>query len=343
MRVIVLGGTKFVGRAITERLAAAGHELMVVHRGRTEPADLPPVRHLHCDRTELLRHADEISAFEPDAAVDVQGMNGMDAAAALAVLPPKIPTVAISSVDVYRAYEGLNAGRQTDPLPLTEQSALRTTRFVAGPGYENLEVEEAYAARGATLLRLGMVYGPHDDQRRFEPILRRVRAGRAMIPIGTGAFLFSKVFVGDVARAVELALHSKQARGEAFNLVETKTSGFWLLTRAVLRTAGAGAVELVEVPDTVLPPDLALSGSMRQDLLADSTKARTMLGWEHTNPERAIAETVAWDLANPPEPDDDFTADDRALAEAAAARTTTDATADAGADATTDAGADRDV
>jgi len=41
MRVMVLGGTRFIGAAIVEELAAHGHELLIVHRGEHEPAELP--------------------------------------------------------------------------------------------------------------------------------------------------------------------------------------------------------------------------------------------------------------------------------------------------------------
>jgi len=50
MRVMVLGGTKFIGAAIVEELHAHGHELLVVDRGEHEPAELPAVDHLHADR-----------------------------------------------------------------------------------------------------------------------------------------------------------------------------------------------------------------------------------------------------------------------------------------------------
>ncbi len=46
MRVILLGGTWFVGRAIAEALVGAGHEVLIVHRGIAEPAGLPAVQHL---------------------------------------------------------------------------------------------------------------------------------------------------------------------------------------------------------------------------------------------------------------------------------------------------------
>jgi len=56
MRVIVLGGTWFVGRAITEALTAAGHSVLVAHRGISEPPD-PYPRSAHPRRTQHLVRA----------------------------------------------------------------------------------------------------------------------------------------------------------------------------------------------------------------------------------------------------------------------------------------------
>src|SRR5438445_12008643 len=66
LRIVVLGGTRFIGRATVEELAAAGDELMIVHRGELEPDDLPKVRHLHCARSELASHRRELAAVRPD-------------------------------------------------------------------------------------------------------------------------------------------------------------------------------------------------------------------------------------------------------------------------------------
>ena len=132
MRVIVLGGTRFIGRAITEALTAAGHTVLVAHRGLSEPDGLPASQHLHAERAAWPGHAAAFAAFGGDAAVDVSAGNGDDARAALAALPPGLALVALSSVDVYRAYESLRRGRQTDLVPLTEESPLRAGRHIDG-------------------------------------------------------------------------------------------------------------------------------------------------------------------------------------------------------------------
>ena len=313
MRIAILGGTRFIGRAVVERLAAEGHELLVVHRGEHEPADLRAAAHAHVDRHDGPALAAALEPFGVEALVDVSGMNAAAADAALGAVGPSVKLVAISSGDVYRAYDGLHFDWTSDGLPLTEESPLRERRFVDGSQYENLEMEERYLPRGATVLRLGAVYGEHDYQRRFEFILRRVRAGRKRIPIGSGQFLFSRVYVGDVAAAVLLALAGEH-RGEAFNVVEPVTAPYRLFAEQILAAAGASDVELVRVRDDLLPADLSLTGALDQHLLMDSWKARTVLGWAPVDPARSLRESVRWHLANPPsDASDDFSADDDVL------------------------------
>ena len=62
------------------------------------------------------------------------------------------------------------------------------------------------------------------------------------------------------------------------------------------------------------PEELQALGTVPQHLLVDSSKARDLLGWTETDPHEAVARSVAWHLANPPQDADaDFGADDRAL------------------------------
>ena len=106
------------------------------------------------------------------------------------VLPhlPDVPVILLSSMDVYRAYELLLADEGGQPVPITEDADLRRGRYpLRGPmegrdDYDKLHVEPAYLARGGTVLRLAVIYGERDPQRREEFILRRVRAGRKRIP-----------------------------------------------------------------------------------------------------------------------------------------------------------------
>jgi nucleoside-diphosphate-sugar epimerase len=331
MRIVVFGGTRFIGRAIVEELSRAGHQLLVAHRGEVEPKDFPDVEHLHGLRADLGQHAEAIAAFAPEGVVDTFGMTRAGARVALDAAPGDLPRVMLSSVDVYRAYDGLRQNRETDPVPLTEEAAVREVRFPYKgqfPGmdeYEKLDVEEEYLAVGGTVLRLPMVYGPRDGQRREEFILRRVRAGRSKIPVGAGTWISSHGYAGDIAVATRLAVENPAARGQIFNVAEQASPTEVQWAREILAAAGSDA-ELVRVPDEVLPDDLGVTAAIPQHLQVDSCKARTVLGWRESPRAATIKISVDWHLANPPaEADEDFSADDAALEKALASVSSADA------------------
>jgi nucleoside-diphosphate-sugar epimerase len=320
LRVVVLGGTRFIGRAIVEELAGAGHEVLIVHRGKLEPDDMPPVKHLHAERTELGAHTEELASFQPDAAIDCRALTRADSEAALAALPSGLRLVVVSSIDVYRAFGAVNEERETDPVPIDEDSPVRVNRYPYRgqmPGledYDKLDVEDVYLSSGATAVRLPMVYGEHDYQQREDYILRRVRAGRVRIPIGAGMWLASRAYVKDVARGVHLALTAPAAAGQVFNLCEDLTYSMRMWSRMILDAAESDA-ELVRVTDELLPEDLKPTGTMTQHIAASARKARSVLGWTTSDPVESLSSSVRWHLANPPSnPDLDFSTDDLALA-----------------------------
>lgn len=286
---------------------------MLVHRGRAEPGDLAQTQHLHADRASWPSQSTQLAAFGAEAAVDVSALNGVGAESALRALPPELRLVVISSGDVYRAYQSLHAGRQTDPVPLSELSPLRQVRHIDTPDWENIEIEERYLAAGATVLRLAAVYGEHDYQHRFEFVLRRVRAGRRRLPIGPGTFLFSRIYVGDVATAVAEVLERDDLAGEIFNIAESTTSAYRLFAEQIIAAAD-GELELVPVPEERLPEDLKITGSVSQHLLLDASKARRILQWKDRDSGEALRRSVSWHLDNPPtDASDDFAQDDAAL------------------------------
>jgi hypothetical protein len=71
MRVLVIGRTRFLGPRLVQRLAAAGHEVAVFHRGQTTAASPPDVRGLRGDRCRLADHAGEFRRLSPDVVVDM--------------------------------------------------------------------------------------------------------------------------------------------------------------------------------------------------------------------------------------------------------------------------------
>ena len=320
MKILIMGGTRFIGRAVTEQLVAAGHEVVVMHRGQGEPKDFPDVPHIHCERQELTSVRSEIDAVAADAFLDTGAFGKADTEIVVDAVSDIPKKVMLSSCDVYRAYGAVHSGIAQEPVPVDEQGPVRDQLYPYRgmvPGmddYEKLEAESQYLAVGGSVMRLGIIYGPHDYQRREEFILSRVRAGKKQIPFGAGNWLATRCFVKDVAASVRLVLESPDANG-VYNVGEPSTLTVRLWAEKILEAAGSEA-ELVRVPDDALPEDLGMTAAMGQHLLTDSARLRYELGWKNTALPDAIAESVAWHLAHPPQNEPDLSVDEDALAKA---------------------------
>src|ERR1700737_2870114 len=104
MKVLVLGGTKFVGPHVVRGLAARGHEVTIFHRGETE-ANLPPsVRHVHGNFSTFENHVDQLRGLSPEVVLDMVPFREEDAQRVKAFKNVARRVVAISSGDVYRAF-----------------------------------------------------------------------------------------------------------------------------------------------------------------------------------------------------------------------------------------------
>ena len=263
--------------------------------------------------------AGEVAAFAPDAVIDCLAMTRSDVDAVLPHLPDT-QLILLSSMDVYEAFANvLHGDRESEPVPLNEESRLRAELYpyrgggVRPDDYDKLDVEPSYLERGAAVLRLAMIYGEHDHQRREEFILRRVRAGRTRIPIGSGTWLWTRCYVGDVSAAVLACLGNPRVTGEVLNIGESAVRSMRGWATEILAAAGHEA-ELVTVPDSALPEDMWMTKRIDQHVLVGAHKAAQLLDWR-PDPGAGLARSVAWHLAHPPaDASTDFTADDAALA-----------------------------
>jgi nucleoside-diphosphate-sugar epimerase len=333
MRILVIGGTAFIGPHVVEALVNQGHEVTVFHRGMTE-SDLPAaVEHLHGERSELPEHMETFDRLAPDVVLHMVPMSARDAEVAVKTFEGRTSRlVAISSGDVYRARNRLFRVEPgaPDPVPLTEDSPLRSVlhpyRAAATTPehplyhYDKIPVERLVmhgSSLTGTVLRLPFVYGPGDRQHRLFEHLRRMDQGRSMIPIRRdyASWRCTRGYVANVAAAIVLALTHPAAAGRIFNVGEEPalTEADWI--RKVGELAGWRG-EIVSVPEAALPdlPDL----STEQDLVLDTSRIRRELGFDEVvSLEEGLERTIRWERDHPPEPlpsPPDYAAEDRALA-----------------------------
>jgi nucleoside-diphosphate-sugar epimerase len=325
VRVLVLGGTRFVGPPLVRRLVEGGHDVTVFHRGRTE-AELPgAVRHIHGDFASFEQHARELKALEPEVVVDDvpykdkagHGLRHFTGVAARGIV--------LTSGDVYRAFARLLGSEPgpPDPVPLTEDSPLRAGSSPDRTGeidHDNLDVERALQGRDdlpVTVLRLAVVFGPGDPHNRLYPYVRRMADGRPAILLDerVAGWRWSRQFVDNVAAAAVLAVEDDRSAGRVYNVApqETPTEAEW--ARSIGRALGWEG-EIRAAPPDVLPESLRVEIDGRQDIVMDSARIRAELGYAEPVPlDEAIRRTAEWALRTPPEELElDYAAEDRALA-----------------------------
>src|SRR5688572_14742422 len=149
MRLLVIGGTRFVGRHLVEAALASGHDVTLVHRSHT--ALFPSARHLLADRNHDLS---ALSEGEWDATVDM-----------CAYLPAQVRSLAaalgargghhviVSSVSVYADLPGPDADENGSMLPAARDDVDQITETTYGP----LKVACERAATAAYGDRLAIV------------------------------------------------------------------------------------------------------------------------------------------------------------------------------------------
>jgi nucleoside-diphosphate-sugar epimerase len=340
LRVLILGGTGFIGLSIAQRLLASGHEITIFHRG-TSAANLPKgAGILHGDRNQLELSADDFRRLRPDVVVDCIAFTAQQAKSLVQVFRQVSKRVVVlSSGDVYRANDLLfrRVAGAIEPTPLSESSALRE-RFYPYRGvpipqaygvnwddYDKILVERVALSDGdlsATILRLPMVYGPgalEVIKRRFFVYLKRIDDGRPAILLDerTARWRAPWGYSDDVAEAVRLVVENERAAGEVYNVGES--DGLDIQSWIGELAAVVGWTGRVVVMDEPCPsPNISRELNLDQHLDMDTTKIRRDLAYHETTSRReALAKTVVWDREHPPKEVDpaqfDYVAEDAIL------------------------------
>jgi nucleoside-diphosphate-sugar epimerase len=335
MRLLLIGGTGFIGRRVANSLERLGHDVVVFHRGSGRSARPAVIG----DRRRLLEHATALRALKPDVVIDLILSSGAQAREMMTVFRGYTGrVVAVSSCDVYRAWgvvQGSEAG-PLEPLPLTESSALRTTLQIyprervrmlqqvfswLDEEYDKIPVEwEALSNRDlpGTVVRLPMVYGAGDPLHRLFPIVKRMDDGRAAILFEEqlARWRSPRGHVENVAAAIALAAIDGRAAGRTYNVGEVESLSELKWARQIANAAGWRG-EFLVMPAERIPDHLRSPGNFSQHAVVDTTRIRQELGYqEPIARDEALRRTIEWERANPPAMDPrafDYAAEDAAI------------------------------
>src|SRR5215207_8309129 len=248
VKILVLGGTKFLGRATVEAALERGHDVTLFNRGETNPELFPEVEKIRGDRTEDLSPL-ESRAWE--AAIDPSGYFPHVVWKSAEALEGSVGRyLFVSSTSVY---SDLSKGPSEDS-PRAELGDMPADEML--PEYDNYgalkalsedAVWEVYGDR-ATIVRPGLIVGPHDPTGRFTYWPHRAARGGEMVVPAPPERTVQFVDVRDLGRwLVELL---ERDEGGAFNATRSAVSWQELIDSA--RSVAGSDATPVWIPDEFL-------------------------------------------------------------------------------------------
>jgi nucleoside-diphosphate-sugar epimerase len=212
VKLLVLGGTKFLGRHVVAHALAQGHVVTTFTRGQTNPDLFSEAEHLRGDRDGQL---DALGGRSWDGVVDTSGYVPRVVRQSAELLRDNVGRyVFVSSISVYADF----SAPVDESTPVAELEDPDTEDVL--PNYGALKaacervVEEVYGDRSARV-RAGLIVGPYDPTDRFTYWPRRIAAGGDALAPGDPDAPTQFVDARDLAAwLVELALHGP---GGTFN------------------------------------------------------------------------------------------------------------------------------
>jgi nucleoside-diphosphate-sugar epimerase len=202
MRLLVLGGTVFLGRALTRRALAAGHEVTCVARGNSG-AVVDGARFVAVDRDDPDASASVAGSF--DAVIDVT-RRPSHARRAVAALRDSVPhAVFVSSMSVYSdvGTPGQRVGQAPTfpPLPDDDDESGISDPTVYGRAKVASEIayREGFGDDRAFICRAGLIEGPEDVMNRYAYWVRRIAAGGEVLAPGRPDETVQLIDVRDLA------------------------------------------------------------------------------------------------------------------------------------------------
>lgn len=176
MKLLILGGTVFVGRHLAEAATAAGHQVTLFNRGKSNAKPFHNVEQIHGDRDKDLHLLDNHSW---DAVIDTCGYVPRAARASVQALKDKVNHYTfISSVSVYADTSRPGIDETAPVATLSNPMIEEVTGDTYGPLKALCEKAIEESMPGKTLIiRPGLIVGPHDSTDRFTYWVHRFNKG----------------------------------------------------------------------------------------------------------------------------------------------------------------------
>ncbi|KAJ9681708.1 hypothetical protein PVL29_017881 [Vitis rotundifolia] len=292
-KILMMGGTRFIGVFLARLLVKEGHQVTLFTRGKAAITQQLPgesdedyaefsskVLHLKGDRKDFEFVKISLAAEGFDVVYDINGREAVEVEPILDALPNLQQYIYCSSAGVYK---------KSDLLPHCETDAVDPKSRHKG----KLETESFLDSRGVnwTSIRPVYIYGPLNYNPVEEWFFHRLKAGRP-IPIPNSGIQITQLgHVKDLAKAFLLVLSNEKASKQVFNISGEKYVTFDGLARACAKGAGFPEPEIVHYNPKEFDFGKKKAFPFRdQHFFASIEKAKSVLGWK---PEFDLVEGLA--------------------------------------------------
>ncbi|KAF7805036.1 chloroplast stem-loop binding protein of 41 kDa b, chloroplastic [Senna tora] len=292
-KILIMGGTRFIGVFMSRLLVKEGHQVTLFTRGKAPIAQQLPgesdsdfadfsskILHLKGDRQDFEFVKSSLAAERFDVVYDINGREAVEVEPIITALPNLEQYIYCSSAGVYL---------KSDLLPHSEEDAVDPKSRHKG----KLETESLLEAKGVnwTSIRPVYIYGPLNYNPVEEWFFHRLKAGRP-IPIPNSGMQITQLgHVKDLAKAFITVLGNDKASREVFNISGSKYVTFDGLARACAKAGGFPAPEIIHYNPKEFDFGKKKAFPFRdQHFFASVDKAKHVLGLE---PEFGLVEGLA--------------------------------------------------
>ena len=248
LKILVIGGTKFIGRVMVNELSRAGHEIYILHRRSRHPFS-KRVHNLIADRNDAVSVRKAVGSMRFDAVYDnaydwERGTTSTQIEATAQIFDGRVSRyVFMSSVAAYG--DGLNHHEGDALAPDDHPNAYSRNKAMSERALFRMHQRSGFSI---VTLRPPFVYGPDNPFYREAFFWDRFRVGRPVILPSEGHRLMQFVYVRDL---VDLAVRMPQLPnvvGHAFNVANPRAVTQHELCLELARVAGVKEPQLVSIP-----------------------------------------------------------------------------------------------
>ena len=272
MRILVIGGTRFIGVYLTQQLVAAGHEVVLLNRGN-HPSPVEGLETIRCDRADPTALKAALTSQTFDAIYDNNGRELAHTQPLVDLFNGKVQHyIYVSSAGVYA---------KSDQMPHAEGDPVDPNSRHKGKHH----TEDYLKSSGIpfTSIRPVYIYGPQNYNPLEQWFFDRIVRDRPIPIPGSGMALTHLGHCHDLAAAMVSILSNSQAINQIYNISGEKAVTFDGLARACAIAAGKSSNDLKIVHYNPSQFDFGKRKAfpMRvQHFFTDISKAKAQLNWQ---------------------------------------------------------------